>query len=105
VEHDKVLAFTSHLPHFVAAAMSLSVIKRDKNRRALTGKGFKDTTRIAASSPEVWAEIALANRKNICASLKSFLLQTSSLEKAIKRGKAKEIVRLLRQAKTKRDSL
>lgn len=105
VEHDKVLASTSHLPHFAAAAMSLSAIKRDKNRRALTGKGFKDTTRIAASSPEIWAEIALANRKNICASLKNFLLQTSRLEKAIKRGKSKEIVRLLRQAKTKRDSL
>ena len=104
-EHDKILAATSHLPHFAAAAMSVSVINKNKNLLALIGKGFKDTTRIAASSPEVWAEIALANKKNVCAMLKLFMKQTAKLEKAIKRGRTKDIVKLLKEAKLKRERL
>jgi len=104
-EHDKILAATSHLSHFVAAAMSVSVINKNKNLLALIGKGFKDTTRIAASNPEVWAEIALANKINVCKSMKAFIRQTVKLEKAIKRGKSKEIIKLLKEAKIKRESL
>ncbi|OGF50006.1 MAG: hypothetical protein A2044_00035, partial [Candidatus Firestonebacteria bacterium GWA2_43_8] len=104
-EHDKILAATSHLPHFAAAAMSVSVINKNKNLLALIGKGFKDTTRIAASSPEVWAEIALANKKNVCAMLKLFMKQTAKLEKAIKRERTKDIVKLLKEAKLKRERL
>ena len=104
-EHDKILAATSHLPHFAAAAMSVSVINKNKNLLALIGKGFKDTTRIAASSPEVWAEIALANKKNVCAMLKLFMKQTAKLEKAIKRERTKDIVKILKEAKLKRERL
>jgi len=104
-EHDKILAATSHLPHFVAAAMAVSVISKNKNLLSLIGKGFKDTTRIAASSPEVWAEIALANKKNVCKSMKEFIRQTIKLEKAIKRGRSKDIVMILKEAKVKREQL
>jgi len=104
-EHDKLLASTSHLPHFAAAAMAAAVIKKDKKLLALIGRGFRDTTRIAASNPEVWAEIALANRKNISLSLKTFIKQAVKIEKAIRNGKRKELVKLLKEAKAKRESI
>ncbi len=103
--HDKLLASTSHLPHFVAAALTLSVVRKDKNLRALLGKGFKDTTRIAASNPEVWAQIALANKKNISNSLQEFLKQTKKLQSAVRTGNMRKLVRLLSEAKTVRESL
>lgn len=103
--HDRAIAATSHLPHFVAAALSSSVIKNDKNLKVLIGKGFRDTTRIAASNPQVWAEIALANRKNICKSMKEFLRQAKIMESAICRGDVKALAKILNEAKTKREGL
>ncbi|MFH1074343.1 MAG: prephenate dehydrogenase [Candidatus Firestonebacteria bacterium] len=104
-EHDRIIAATSHLPHFAAAALAGSVISKNKNLRSLIGKGFKDTTRIAVSNPEVWAEIALANKKNVCKSIKAFIRKITKLEKFIRKGKTKEIVRLLKEAKVKRESI
>jgi len=104
-EHDKAIAAASHLPHFAASALSSAVIAKDKNLRALIGKGFKDTTRIAASNPAVWAEIAIANRKNVCVRLKQFIVETKKLEKAICSGKKMAVVKLLETAKKKRESI
>jgi prephenate dehydrogenase len=56
---------TSHVPHFLAFALCLAAIKKDRNSVMLTGKGFKDTTRIAASNPDLWSEIAFANKKHV----------------------------------------
>ncbi len=103
--HDKILAATSHLPHFAAAALALAVIKKDKDLRALLGNGFKDTTRIAASNPEVWAEIALANKKNICGSLETFLRQAGKLKAAIGSGNKNAVVKLLQAAKDGRERI
>lgn len=61
MEHDETLARTSHLPHVVAAALS-QVAAGDRDLRDFVGNGFRDTTRIAASRPEVWRDICLSNR-------------------------------------------
>ncbi|MEW6115524.1 MAG: prephenate dehydrogenase/arogenate dehydrogenase family protein [Nitrospirota bacterium] len=63
--HDEIYAAVSHLPHIVAYALVNTV--GDINAEYLTyaGQGFKDTTRIALSSPEMWRDIAILNRENL----------------------------------------
>ena len=60
--HDAILAYTSHLPHVVAAALALRADAQG-DVKPFVGNGLKDSTRIAASRPEVWTEICLTNRE------------------------------------------
>jgi prephenate dehydrogenase len=57
-EHDRVLALTSHLPHFLASVAAGCV---DTSLLPFTGSGFRDTTRIAAGSPSLWTSILIGN--------------------------------------------
>jgi prephenate dehydrogenase len=63
-EHDRVFAAVSHLPHLVAFAFVAELAARQDAATllGLAGGGFRDFTRIAASSPEMWRDIALSNR-------------------------------------------
>lgn len=70
-EHDRVLAHTSHLPHVIASALA-RVALRHGAAPALVGKGFRDTTRIAESRPEIWTEICLTNRGAILDALAEY---------------------------------
>ncbi len=69
-EHDAVLARTSHLPH-VAASVLTDCVLRDDAARFLTfcGSGFRDTTRIAGGSEEIWHDILLSNRTAVVSEL------------------------------------
>src|SRR3989337_1672983 len=65
--HDKVLGAVSHLPHAAAYSIvnTVAEIKKDGNNFiAFSGGGFKDFTRIAASSPEMWRDIFLSHKEN-----------------------------------------
>ena len=66
-QHDLLVSRTSHLPHVVAAALANLVLDpaHPKTQAGLCATGFRDTTRIASGSPEMWRDIALANRKNL----------------------------------------
>lgn len=64
-EHDKVFAWVSHMPHMAAYAIIGSVLERDPDLVDLSGGGLRDYTRIAASSPRMWADIAVANREEL----------------------------------------
>jgi len=66
--HDAILAKTSHLPHILAAAMA-SVAGEEGDLKTFIGNGFRDFTRIAASSPEVWRDIVLTNRDALLESM------------------------------------
>jgi prephenate dehydrogenase len=65
--HDRILARTSHLPHMVAALLVATVARgEDLDRvRACCGTGFRDTTRIAGGSPDIWRDIAETNSKSL----------------------------------------
>jgi len=67
--HDAGVARTSHLPHVMAAAMA-ALAGRAGNVRPLIGNGFRDSTRIAASRPEIWRDICLTNREALIAALR-----------------------------------
>ncbi len=78
--HDRALAAVSHVPHFLAAAYMAGIIHADDAdvRLNLAGTGFRDFTRIAAGSPEVWRDIFLSNRAAVLQELDAFgqMLQT-----------------------------
>jgi hypothetical protein len=65
--HDDLVSRSSHLPHVVAAELANYVLSpaHPKEQALVCANGFRDTTRIAAGSPEMWRDIALANRKNL----------------------------------------
>ena len=76
-EHDKALAVTSHLPHFLSFAYMLGF---DKKLEILTGGGYRDFTRIAAADPELWWGIFQMNREEILRALEKFRSNIDALE-------------------------
>ena len=78
--HDHDFAAVSHLPHVAAFAMMNAVAELGSGSEKylhLSGAGFRDFTRIAASSPEMWRDICLDNRAEILAALDDFLAQAT----------------------------
>jgi len=74
-EHDFLIAATSHLPHLIATTLVnlVSDLKGEDERiLSLIAGGFKDTTRIAASPPELWRDICLSNKDNLTAMIDKF---------------------------------
>jgi len=104
-EHDKLVSRSSHLPHLVAAQLASLVLEPDapKTQGLLCANGFRDTTRIASSSPEMWRDIVLANRRNLTASMDTFIGQLQGLRNVLNRGDEKALWRFFSQAKQRRD--
>ncbi len=81
-EHDTITAAISHVPHIIAAQL-VNLIQNsgslEPKMRLLAAGGFKDITRIASSSPEIWEHICLSNKTSICDMLTRY---QDSLEEA-----------------------
>lgn len=72
-EHDALVARTSHLPHLVASLLVTATAGGNREDfQALCGPGYRDTTRIAAGSPEMWHDIVKSNRAEILGALRGF---------------------------------
>lgn len=95
VRHDKILSMISHLPHIIAFTLVNSA-----DNFEFAGNGFKDTTRIAASSPGMWADIIFHNRVNVKKAIKKFKNELAKIENV---KTEKELAGILRTAKLKRD--
>jgi len=102
--HDDFLAAVSHLPHLTAFALVNAVRKSGKGDpfRFAAG-GFRDFTRIASSSPEMWRDIVLANRDAVLDKLDALQQELSAMRQAIAAGDGEAIVRAFEQAKSARD--
>jgi len=100
--HDRLVAFTSHLPHLTSAALMNAVPSVLLN---FTGSGFKDTTRIAKSSPELWTDICLTNSKQILCSLNKIEKELAKFKKAILYGSKVRLQKIFEEAKKKRDKI
>jgi prephenate dehydrogenase len=88
VTHDRATAAVSHLPHLVADALVDAVVRMDPRFFEIAGRGFKDTTRIAASDPQMWREIFQENRKGLAEALGAFRAALDELERLIDAGDA-----------------
>lgn len=100
--HDKILSFVSHLPHIVAFSL-IGIIPRQYLRFA--SSGLKDTTRIAASEGELWADILLSNRKNIIKAIELLQANMSRIKSAIQKKDKKRSASIIKKAKIKREIL
>jgi prephenate dehydrogenase len=105
-QHDLLASRSSHLPHVAAAAL-VNLVLHPANHQTQVGlcaTGFRDTTRIASGSPEMWRDIVLANRKNISRSVDSFVAELKKFQSAIKRSDAKTVENYFATAKQRRDN-
>jgi prephenate dehydrogenase len=101
-KHDEVLATTSHLPHLVAAVLA-GVLPLEW--RPLTATGFRDATRLAAGSPELWQAIFLSNQPALLEAVARFAAHLELFRDALHKGDGKRLRVLLEQGKYVRDSL
>lgn len=87
-QHDRVLAAVSHLPHMLSYALVAQIVDSPDAalKLGLAGAGFRDFTRIAASSPEMWRDIALANRDALLRELDDYVALIAGLRAAIEAG-------------------
>ena len=85
VQHDAIFAAVSHLPHVLSYALMVSVMNSEDAQEKLqhAGAGFRDFTRIAASSPEMWRDICLANRTAILKEMDQYLSVAAHLRELI----------------------
>jgi len=104
-QHDLFVSRTSHLPHVVAATLANLVLgpTQPKGQAQLCATGFRDTTRIASGSPEMWRDIALANRKHVARSISAFVSELQKFESVLKKSDAKGIEMFFQTAKKQRD--
>jgi prephenate dehydrogenase len=104
-DHDATFAAVSHLPHVVAYAL-VNALARKRNARELFGfsaGGLRDTVRIAGSSPEMWADICMANRDLLLASVRDYQAELERIRRAIARGDAAAVKRMFVRARAARE--
>ena len=106
-EHDAILAGVSHLPHVVAYALVNMLARRPNAPRlfGLSAGGLRDTVRIAGSSPEMWADICIANRDALLAALEDYENELEQMRAAIEGADAAELKRMFAQARSTREKL
>ena len=104
-EHDRLVSRSSHLPHLVAAALARLVLdpRQPRSQATLCATGFRDTTRVASGSPEMWRDISLANRKNLARATESFIAELNQFQTLLKSGDPAAIEAFFAGAKTLRD--
>jgi prephenate dehydrogenase len=101
-EHDQVLAYISHLPHLAAFALMKAI---PDNYLDQATQGLKDITRIAASDPQVWRDIALSNHKSILEALDEAVKVLASIRKAIVTRDTEALTDIFKVAREKRERL
>jgi len=92
-QHDAVFAAVSHLPHLLSFALVHDLAQRDNRDLLLSfaASGFRDFTRIAASSPEMWRDICFANREALLKELHIYIEELNRMGAALASGDAEQL--------------
>ena len=98
--HDAALASVSHVPHFLASVFmgQVAAASDSDQRMGLAGSGFRDFTRIAAGSPEMWRDIFLANRNAVLTELAHFRDALERAEQTLRDDDAQGLYDFLERA-------
>ena len=107
-EHDRVTAAVSHLPHLGASSLVNLVKDNDSaagTMRRIAAGGFKDITRIASSSPEMWEQICMTNAAPIGDMLEQYIYSLQEILAQIRGHKGRDIYRLFDQSRSYRNSI
>ena len=105
-EHDYITAAVSHVPHVISAGLVNLVRDSDSpdgEMRMIAAGGFKDITRISSSSPVMWQNICLTNRKNITSLLDDYISALSETRNMIEEGDAENLRKFFDSARRYRD--
>ncbi len=103
-QHDAAFAAISHLPHMLAFALMNSIAGQADGEAflSLAGPGFRDFSRIAASDPQVWRDVLVANREEIGTQLAHFQKALAELQQQVDAGQTDELERLINRASVAR---
>ena len=103
--HDAIFAAVSHLPHLLAFALVDELAQRPnaKDLFSFAASGFRDFTRIASSSPEMWRDIALNNREALVGEFDRYLKHATALRDAVANADAGQIESLMSHAREARE--
>jgi len=105
-EHDAVFAAVSHLPHLLAYALVDDIAARSNAETLFqyAASGFRDFTRIAGSSPEMWRDIALTNRPALLNELDSYIAQVTHLREVLAQQEGAGLEAIFARARDARQS-
>lgn len=106
-EHDRHAAFISHMPHALSYALANSVIKQEASESiiALAGGGFKDVSRIAKSSPNMWEDIFRQNKSNVLEAVHTLQSELKKYEKMLENDEWDTLNDWMKEANTLHDIL
>jgi len=107
VEHDRHAAFISHMPHALSYALANSVIQQEANESiiSLAGGGFKDMSRIAKSSPNMWEDIFRQNKSNVLEAIHTLQSELKKCEKMVEKEEWDNLNSWMKEANTLHDIL
>jgi len=100
--HDQVLAWVSHLPHAIAFSTVTALLDADPGMEQFAGSSFRDLTRVAASSAEMWSDIFLDNATQVDAAITQFIAALEAFRRAIAAGDAAQLTTQLLRARAAR---
>ena len=106
VDHDRILAATSHLPHMLAYALVDMLARMDDKEEMFryAAGGFRDFTRIASSNPVMWRDICIANKDQLATLVEDFAAELQLLATSIRAGEQQQLEQIFENAKSTRDS-
>lgn len=107
-EHDRITAAISHVPHLIASGLVGLVRDNDSPQglmKLLAAGGFKDITRIASSSPEMWSQICMTNAHPIADMLERYIASLSQILADVKEGREDSIYRFFDASRSYRNSI
>lgn len=102
-EHDKMIAFTSQMPHIVSNAYIKSPTAQ--RHKGFSAGSYKDLTRVAWLNPSMWAELFLSNEENILKELDFYIESLQAYRNAIASGNEEELIRLLEEGKKRKEEV
>lgn len=107
-EHDRVVAAISHLPHLIASSL-VNLVKHNDSKseymKTIAAGGFKDITRIASSSPEMWEQICMTNNVNISEMLGLYIEDLKTVQKELDTKNGQAINNMIAESRDYRDNL
>jgi prephenate dehydrogenase len=104
--HDQIFAAVSHLPHLLAFALVNDLAKRPNAKQLFdfAASGFRDFTRIAGSSPEMWRDISLANKNALLDELETYQAEISALQQLLKNEDTRGLLSMFEHASQARQT-
>lgn len=101
VEHDRHIAYVSHLSHITSFVLGLTVLDIEKDEKKIfdmAGSGFASTVRLAKSSPDMWAPIFAQNSKSISHALDAYIEKLQDFKQMIDNQKSERTYKLMEEA-------